>query len=412
MPKTRKMIRMKMEKVIEEIKSAMSVISTQVSVVEGSMSSIGKTLVLILVKLEGRSPLEETVGTPPGGAQMRDSCGDSNCNTENSGDGSGIPHMISNLPRMDQPLFDGNDPLTWCSNRTIFSGAPHFPSGCFAAQQQYPGINSHRRLLSDLEAMHLTRKTGSLEDYISLFEERVAQLPPLPLEHYLGAFLGGLQSAIRGTNSKCRDSRSALAPLLWIVDSKGFRKSRHLAPEQVDDYRAKGKYFKCSQPYNPLHKCASKYLSVTIDAEGEDEGEVVDGQEKLDIVQVERIETELQQLQLSRLSSNGIDGTQTLKLFTKVNGRRLLMMVDSGASHYFISEHMAHSLQLSVDNTSHFTMVLEDGSRVHTRGTCKDIPVIINGHKFVITCYVFSLRSVDIILGVTWLAQLGDVIAN
>ncbi|KAH6771376.1 hypothetical protein C2S52_016179 [Perilla frutescens var. hirtella] len=87
-------------------------------------------------------------------------------------------------------------------------------------------------------------------------------------------------------------------------------------------------------------------------------------------------------------------------------------MVDSVATHCFISEQVAHSLQLSVDNTSHFTVVLRDGSRVYTRGTCKDIPVIINGHKFVITCYVFSLRNVDVILGVTWLAQLGDVIAN
>lgn len=47
------------------------------------------------------------------------------------------------------------------------------------------------------EAMHLTRQTGSLEDYLSLFEERVAQLPSLPPEQYLGVFLGGLQPAIR-----------------------------------------------------------------------------------------------------------------------------------------------------------------------------------------------------------------------
>ncbi|KAH6793714.1 hypothetical protein C2S52_004191 [Perilla frutescens var. hirtella] len=51
--------------------------------------------------------------------------------------------------------------------------------------------------INTYEAMYLTRQTGSLEYYLSLFEERVAQLPSLPPEHYLGTFLGGLQPAIR-----------------------------------------------------------------------------------------------------------------------------------------------------------------------------------------------------------------------
>ncbi|KAH6778749.1 hypothetical protein C2S52_009986 [Perilla frutescens var. hirtella] len=198
---------------------------------------------------------------------------------------------------------------------------------------------------------------------------------------------------------------------------RGNRKSRHLTPEQVDDYRAKGKCFKCSQPYTPLHKCASKYLSVIIGAEEKDEGEVNDeGQGIIDLDQVEEqaeeIRTELQQLQLSRLSSNGFDGAQTLKLFTTVKRRRLLTMVDSGASHCFIYEEMAHALQLHIDTTTHFAVILGDGSRVQTRGICTAVPFTIDGHTFHITCYVFSLRSVDVILGVTWLAQLGDVTEN
>ncbi|KAH6794829.1 hypothetical protein C2S52_005306 [Perilla frutescens var. hirtella] len=59
-----------------------------------------------------------------------------------------------------------------------------------------------------------------------------------------------------------------------------------------------------------------------------------------------------------------------------------------------------------------FCIVLGDGTRIWTCGVCKAVPFIISDCTFYITCYVFPLRSVDVILGVSWLAQLGDVVAN
>lgn len=43
---------------------------------------------------------------------------------------------------------------------------------------------------------------------------------------------------------------------------------------------------------------------------------------------------------------------------------------------------------------------------------CSALPFIIADQVFHITCFVFPLCIVDIIFGVTWLTQLGDVIAN
>lgn len=90
----------------------------------------------------------------------------------------------------------------------------------------------------------------------------------------------GQQPTSKGGNSQFSNTGSSR--------SKGNRKSWHLTPEQVEEYRAKGKRFKCSQPYTPLHKCASKYLSVIIGAEGEEAGEAEDGEhEKSDSKQAE-----------------------------------------------------------------------------------------------------------------------------
>lgn len=74
--------------------------------------------------------------------------------------------------------------------------------------------------------------------------------------------------------------------------------------------------------------------------------------------------SELQNLQLSKLSSNGFDGAQTFKLFMQIGNCHLLTMIDSGASHCFISDRATHNLYLPVDPTAKFAVVLGDGSRV------------------------------------------------
>lgn len=123
-------------------------------------------------------------------------------------------------------------------------------------------------------------------------------------------------------------------------------------------------------------------------------------------------DTSLQSLHLSRLSSHGIDGFQTLKLFSLVRNRRCLTMVDSGASHCFISAQLVDALRLPLDSEQTIQVVLGDGTRVSSRGVCKNVPIVISEQVFHLTCYVFPLRSVDLILGVSWLATLGDITAN
>lgn len=122
--------------------------------------------------------------------------------------------------------------------------------------------------------------------------------------------------------------------------------------------------------------------------------------------------TELQDLQLSRLSLNGFDGACTLKLFTRVGAYKLLTMVDSGVSHCFIAERKAQELQLSMDPVAEFSVILSDGTRLQSRGLCHALDVAVADHVFSLTCFVLPLYSVDMIMGVSWLAQLGDVTAN
>lgn len=118
------------------------------------------------------------------------------------------------------------------------------------------------------------------------------------------------------------------------------RNSRHLTVAQQEEYRAKWLCFRCWGKYSALHKCPAKTLAILLEADEDAqlaEGADSDPGMKAGFDEPEII-TELQHLQLSQLSSVGLDGAQTLKLFSLVHNRRLLTMVDSGASYCFISD--------------------------------------------------------------------------
>lgn len=177
-------------------------------------------------------------------------------------------------------------------------------------------------------------------------------------------------------------------------------------------HRVAGTCFCCGLQFGPLHRCTPKTLTVMV-REEEQESEEPDFKDTVDTVH-EPLESlsELQQLQLSELTPFGLDGPQTMKLFGCVGAEQLLLMIDIGASHCFISERMASQLQLDIDSSSRFFVLLANGTRVLTRRLCKNVPLLLDYELFHISCYVFPLSGVDLILGVSRLATLGEVKTN
>lgn len=53
-----------------------------------------------------------------------------------------------------------------------------------------------------------------------------------------------------------------------------------------------------------------------------------------------------------------------------------------------------------------------DGQNTQTAGFCPSIVITLGDNEFEISAYAFPVSGVDVILGITWLATLGDVCAN
>ncbi|XP_042028869.1 uncharacterized protein LOC121775856 [Salvia splendens] len=101
-----------------------------------------------------------------------------------------------------------------------------------------------------------------------------------------------------------------------------------------------------------------------------------------------------------------------MKLFGEIDSHRIKVMVNSGASHCFISEQLAQQLQLPITPTKPYSVILGDGTSRRAAGLCQKVPLVLDRESFAVPCYVFPLRNIDVILGVSWLETLRYVLAN
>ncbi|XP_073057376.1 uncharacterized protein [Primulina eburnea] len=199
-----------------------------------------------------------------------------------------------------------------------------------------------------------------------------------------------------------------------------IRDDRVVSHQEFLHRREKGLCFKCGDPYHPMHRCANKSLRVTIlaEEEGEEsEWEQVELEEKNEEARREAEETgennvEFNTLELPLYSVNGINHPQTLKMRAKVAGKEVVAMVDSGASHNFVSKEVITELGLEVDSSVFFGVCLGDGCRVSSQGVCRRLKVDLGQCQIQIEGYLFELGGIDLILGVDWLRTLGDVLLN
>ncbi|XP_047979195.1 uncharacterized protein LOC125221112 [Salvia hispanica] len=307
--------------------------------------------------------------------------------------------------------------------------------------------------LDEYKALAAVRHTGSLAEYVAAFEARLAQVPNISCHQYLGFFMAALRPEVRlqmkaakitsyedavelaldiDMLATAQPSRSAPAlshnpmPAYTGQPGRSFSKGhshspsqfsstgssrpvskrfRNVSPEEYRKHIAAGTCVKCGLKFGPTHRCPPKTINVLIceDNDGTEDDNEFDDTEEVDA----KVE-----LQLSELSLNGLDTSNTMKLFGEISSWKIKVMVDTGASHCFISEQLAQQLQFPVTPTAPYSVILGNGTTRRAAGICRGVPLVLEKEMFAVSCYIFPLRNIDIILGVPWLASLGNVMAN
>ncbi|XP_057416454.1 uncharacterized protein LOC130711034 [Lotus japonicus] len=183
---------------------------------------------------------------------------------------------------------------------------------------------------------------------------------------------------------------------------------RHLPYQELLDRRQKGLCFKCGGKFHPLHQCPDRQLRTMLLEDGEEDGsdaEAAGDSENPDAAAIDG------ELSIMKLGAEPLQA-HTMKLQGTLQGVPILILVDSGATHNFISKQVAEAMGWTVQATPEMRILLGDGSKVMASGRCEQVGIEIGDYKTAVDTILFDLDGIDLVLGVTWLASLGDMLVN
>lgn len=106
------------------------------------------------------------------------------------------------------------------------------------------------------------------------------------------------------------------------------------------------------------------------------------------------------------LSLNAIDGTdsgESLKLTAKVKNKVMLILVDSGSSHSFVSSAFLSRCDITPVSMQPQLVKVANGETMVTKSVVKDMSWWIQGHTITANMRVLDLNAFDAILGYDWL---------
>lgn len=168
---------------------------------------------------------------------------------------------------------------------------------------------------------------------------------------------------------------------------------RDLSFAELMDQKAKGLCFICEKD---IHPYTGEVIALEVE---EGQGEQL-------------MECKLVGLCGISEEATGKVGPRTTKMTGMVARIPLVVLVDTGASHNFISRKVVSVLGLKVDGNHVMGVKLGDGHRIQTQGRSPYIKMRLGEVKINVEAFIMELGGIDIILGVVWLETLGKVMMD
>lgn len=89
-----------------------------------------------------------------------------------------------------------------------------------------------------------------------------------------------------------------------------------------------------------------------------------------------------------------------MKLMGKIHGEEILVLIDSGGSHNFISSPVVNKLKIPTINKK-FVITVGDGYQVQGKEICKGVELELQGARIKQNFYSFDLGGKDLVFGVS-----------
>lgn len=312
---------------------------------------------------------------------------------------------------------------------------------------------SKEKLRDPSQPFFAVTQTGSVAQYIHLFEDLSTQATGLTDRQREGIFVNGLKPEMREVVNMCkpvdldemistayqmessvlykvvckekqqearnenktgysRFVQNAKSSSNWPVKTQQAKQTEtntqrpqlRLTDTQIAEKKRLGLCFTCEEKWSRQHWCPNRALQVLTVVNGI-EMEILDQS----LIEVEDgVEgTEAAMMGLSLSSFLGLSSPTTTKLRGLIQKNSVVVMIDSGATHNFISPAAVRNLHLKTTRYDNLNVLLGTGVSVQGTGVCEKVQVQLPDMSFSTDFIVLELGNVDVILGVQWLRTLG-----
>ncbi|KAA0062661.1 Transposon Ty3-I Gag-Pol polyprotein [Cucumis melo var. makuwa] len=333
----------------------------------------------------------------------------------------------SKFKKVEMPVFSGEDPDSW-----LFQAERYFQIHKLIESEKMlvstisfdgPALNWYRsqeerdKFLSwaNLKERLLIRfrssRDGTLlgkflrikqettvEEYRNLFDKLVAPLSEVQEDVVEDTFMNGLLPWIRAEVAFCHPKGlSEMMQVAQLVENREIirneaklnntfgvkNSSQSSAVNKNAARKEKGLCFRCNEKYSADHKCKMKELRelrMFVVAGENEEYEIIEEKEP------------------------AVKG--------RINNKEIIVMIDCGATHNFISEKLVKSLPITIKETAHYGVILGSSTAIQGKGVCESVEIQLADLKVTEDFLPLELGGVDAILGMQWLHALGVTIVD
>ncbi|KFK25816.1 hypothetical protein AALP_AA8G165200 [Arabis alpina] len=174
-----------------------------------------------------------------------------------------------------------------------------------------------------------------------------------------------------------------------------------LTPEEIEYRRVNKLCYRCDESWHVRHLCPKKEFTVLVK---QTDGSETEWEEPDDSYCYDDDEQEMTTMaELSLNSMVGISSPRTMKLKGSICGQEVVIMIDSGASHNFISQELVKRLVLPFDDSNGYGVMTGTGITVQGREKCKNLKLLMQGLVVTSSFLPLELGTPDVILGMQWL---------
>lgn len=96
----------------------------------------------------------------------------------------------------------------------------------------------------------------------------------------------------------------------------------------------------------------------------------------------------------------------TMRVMGRIKHKSLVILIDSGSAHNFIDTSLLPQLHIPVDTSQILEVKVANGDVIRTQGLCKEVPIFLQGHQFLVQLHVLPMGGYDLVLGTHWLSTL------